>query len=268
MEDPTSPGSFLDISNEEMADTTEAKFDTLRPEDRIPSFAEVTAEGPWGEDSEDPPRPFTASCMLGGPSLGMGASLMSSTDVGDSRTRMSRNRSQSRSKLSRDGRCNSAPLLPASQSTHASTWYSVSSRPSSQGGGSGNSRTDRTLWKPLASSWREWDSDEFGPTRKNVDDSSAFRDGCIPHWGKNASLRKNTDLEHEFAFAYMRIKRHVKHKCRKEVGDPLLPKDAVVIEMRSGKDKQFQFWRDLRPPFQVLGVYKMSEEPWAQKHPD
>merc|ERR1740117_2096079 len=160
-----------------------------------------------------------------GPST-MGASLMSSTD---SRTRRMRGSASGNSRMSKDGRCLSAPLLPASQSTHASTWYTTST-----GSLTGASR-ERTLWKPLASSWRDWDSDEFGPVRKNVDDASAFREGCIPHWGKGGNMRKRQDLEHELTFAYYRTKRHNMHPHRAEVGDPILPQASVVVQMRSGK---------------------------------
>jgi len=127
----------------------------------------------------------------------------------------------------------------------------------------------RSLWKPLASSWRDWDSDEFGcPVRKNVDEGSAFRDGCIPHWGKGGSMRKNNALEHELSFAYYRMKRHTTHPHRKEVGDPTLPPNAVVEEMRNGRNKMFHFWRDLRPPFQVLEVHRQPNAPGAGQHPD
>lgn len=44
------------------------------------------------------------------------------------------------------------------------------------------------------------------------------------------------------------------HPDRKTVGDPALPPEAVVEKMRSGTKHQFQFWRDLRPPFFVTGV--------------
>jgi len=127
----------------------------------------------------------------------------------------------------------------------------------------------RSLWKPLASSWRDWDSNEFGPVRKNVDDGSVFRDGCIPHWGKGANIRKRKELEHELTFAYYRTRRHMLHPHRKEVGDPTLPAMDVVVEMRNGLDKQFQFWRDLRPPFTITEVRRLGEEQHdVARHPD
>jgi len=126
----------------------------------------------------------------------------------------------------------------------------------------------RSLWKPLGSSWRDWDSDEFGPLRKNADDASAFIDGCIPHWAKGTSMRKNNNIAHQFNFAYYRMKRHSTHPERKKVGDPALPPQNVVGPMRSGKNNQFQFWRDLRPPFSIIEVRRVADEPHAGAHPD
>lgn len=127
------------------------------------------------------------------------------------------------------------------------------------------------MWKPLASSWRDWDSDEFGaPVRKDVDDGSPFIDGCIPHWGKGSNIRKHHVLAHELAHAWYRTRRHQDHPHRKEVGDPTLPLENVVVAMRSGKDRQFHFWRDLRPPFHIIETRRLSDEPNFKEgnHPD
>jgi len=64
-----------------------------------------------------------------------------------------------------------------------------------------------------------------------------------------------------------RIRRHQKHPQRKVVGDPTLPNENVVVQMRNGKTRQFHFWRDLRPPFQVLQVTKRTEA-GGTLHPD
>jgi len=209
---------------------------------------DATAEGPWASP-EGPSRIFTAPSMM---------------DSMDSRKA---NKTFGRgcaglSKLTKDGRCLSAPLLGAAHSTHASTWYSGSST------SAGASHQCRSLWKPLASSWRDWDSDEFGPVRKNADDGSAFREGCIPHWGKGGNMRKRQDLEHELTFAYYRTKRHNMHPHRAEVGDPILPQASVVVQMRSGKGNQFEFWRDLRPPFNIQKVRRIGEEGEVSRHPE
>lgn len=90
----------------------------------------------------------------------------------------------------------------------------------------------------------------------------------MPHWTKHSSLRKYGVLGHELTWSYYRMRRHAKHPQRREVGDPTLPVNAVVEAMRYGKENQFQFWRDLRPPFEVLEARRLSHEPDAGKHPD
>jgi len=239
MDSPVSPNSFLGVSLDQKLNGTY---------DGRPATAEPFNDG---GGMEGPSRIFNS------PSF-MGASMMSSTD---SRWK-NRSRGQSRSRYSQEGRCLSAPLLPASASAQASTWYTSST------GTGGASTRGHSFWKPLASSWRDWDSDEFGPVRKNVDDGSAFRDGCVPHWGKGCNVRKHSALEHELAFAYYRMRRHVQHPHRKEIGDPALPAESVVVEMRNGRNKQFHFWRDLRPPFQVLEARRLPDAPGAGNHPD
>lgn len=82
------------------------------------------------------------------------------------------------------------------------------------------------------------------------------------------SLRKNKAVEHELTWCYYRMKRHALHPERKSVGDPHLPKEDVVEKMRSGTAHQFQFWRDLRPPFHVVGMRRDTDEPNAGFHPD
>lgn len=81
-------------------------------------------------------------------------------------------------------------------------------------------------------------------------------------------MRKNNALEHELSFAYLRMKRHMTHPHRKEVGDPTLPPENVVVEMRSGRNKHFLFWRDLRPPFFVLDVLRVPDTGASVGHPE
>lgn len=231
-------GSFVDASP-----IPEASQSTLKPGSFDETLRPATADGAW-LSNEAFSRSFSA------------ASVMSSTDPG-----RTRRRSQARSKMSSDGRAQSAPLLPASQSTHASTWYSTTTA------GSGTTRAP-SMWKPLGAKWRDWESDEFGPVRRNVDEGDAFRDGCVPHWGKGCSMRKLNVLEHELTWAYYRMRRHNAHPHRTEVGDPTLPPECVVEAMRHGKGNQFQFWRDIRPPFNVSAVHRLHEEASAGTHPD
>jgi len=120
----------------------------------------------------------------------------------------------------------------------------------------------------LGGTWRQRQTDDFGtPVRKNVDECNAFAEGCVPHWNK-INVRKHRALEHEFAWCYYRMRRHAMHPDRKEVGDPALPHSQVVQKMRFGKANQFQFWRDLRPPFLISDVRRDPEEPQAGLHPN
>lgn len=81
-------------------------------------------------------------------------------------------------------------------------------------------------------------------------------------------MRKLNVLEHELTWAYYRMRRHHAHPHRAEVGDPSLPPEHVVEAMRHGKGNQFNFWRDIRPPFNVAAVKRLHEEASAGQHPD
>lgn len=208
-------------------------------------------------DSEDDNRP--TSPML--PSAVFADRTRSAPEVSSTDSRMWRTQRRSLAQTASPlPLCRSAPLLAASQSPLTSTWHSSSHGFSSSG---------RSLWRPLGSTWRDWQADEFGdPLRKNVDDGSAFVHGCVPHWSKQSTMRKHHVLEHELTWAYYRMSRHSSHPQRKEVGDPHLPQADVVEAMRHGRDNRFQFWRDLRPPFQVMEVNRLVNEPGAGSHPD
>lgn len=256
-------GDFDDSSPIEASQQSTIKLEgfdeTLRPRT---SGVDGIPEEPW-QGSEDI-NPNLAAF-----------SVFSSTDPGKPRHQgkerlelhsigfvKERNRSKARSGLGENGRCWSAPLLPASQSTHASTWYSTTT------GGTGTIR-GTSMWRPLGSTWRDWECDEHGDSmRKNVDDCANFRDGVVPKWSKECNTRKLHILEHELTWAYYRMKRHHAHPHRKEVGDPSLPPEHVVEAMRHGKGNQFQFWRDIRPPFNVASVHRLHEEVSAGQHPD
>mmetsp|Transcript_5996 Transcript_5996/g.14289 ORF Transcript_5996/g.14289 Transcript_5996/m.14289 type:complete len:360 (+) Transcript_5996:161-1240(+) len=133
----------------------------------------------------------------------------------------------------------SAPLLPAAHSTQGITWYS--------GNGSLASGARQSCWKPLGATWRDWETDSIGRVRSSVDESSSFVQGCVPHWGKEACVRARGVLEHELTWAYYRMRRHVQHPLRKQVGETL-PRGGAEIN----------FWQDLRPPFFVLRVKRAN----------
>jgi len=124
------------------------------------------------------------------------------------------------------------------------------------------------MWSSLGGTWRDRSQDDFGaPVRKNVDESNSFSSGCVPNWSRVA-IRKTRALEHELTWTYYRMRRHVGHPERKKVGDPHMPPECVVEKMRCGTKNQFNFWRDLRPPFHVSHVRRDTEEPDAGLHPD
>jgi len=62
-------------------------------------------------------------------------------------------------------------------------------------------------------------------------------------------------LAHELTWAYYRMRRHAEHPLRK-----------AVEQTRTPGQGAFQFWRDLRPPFQVVAVKEVDD--WHAGHPD
>lgn len=161
------------------------------------------------------------------------------------------------------GKTQSAPLLPAAHSTQGLTWYPGSC---SQASGSRLS-----CWRPLGATWRDWEGGGAGRTRSAADDGSSFVQGCVPHWGKDTALRAKGVLEHELTWAYYRMRRHVQHPLRKQMGETL-PQSDIIGGMRFGKGSEFNFWRDLRPPFFVLETrrteLKEGEGALPQPHAD
>lgn len=210
-------------------------------------------------------RPFEIQDDWGESTTRMGESTTQSWGGSPHRSMSSTQGSPWRSPQSRRlkmGDSRSAPLLPAANSTHSSTWYSASDASSRTLSAQGP-----PLWSALAGTWRQRSTDEFGVSvRKNADDGSAFVHGCVPHWNAT-NLRKRKALEHALTWCYYQMRRHEMHPDRKTVGDPALPPEAVVEKMRSGTKHQFQFWRDLRPPFFVTGVTR-DQESLTGSHPD
>eukprot|EP00931_Biecheleriopsis_adriatica_P116190 TRINITY_DN91869_c0_g1_i1.p1 TRINITY_DN91869_c0_g1~~TRINITY_DN91869_c0_g1_i1.p1 ORF type:complete len:423 (+),score=71.39 TRINITY_DN91869_c0_g1_i1:119-1387(+) len=154
----------------------------------------------------------------------------------------------------------SAPLLPAQHSQTVSTWYTGASLTSSP--------SKRTHWKPLGATWRDWDAKQARQgIQRDANNKRDFIHGVVPNWMKQGTLRIKSLLEHELAWSYYRTRRHEGHPLRDQVGERLDPK-SVVGAMRSGGNI-FSFWRDLRPPFDVLEVTRMDEkEEGSKPHPD
>lgn len=146
-------------------------------------------------------------------------------------------------------RAASAPLIPAGLPPQMSTWHA---------GDRSMSSSMHKSWRPLGATWRDWEHRSSAPVRRNADDAREYVSGCVPHWGKDGALRMKGVLEHELTWAYYRMRRHEKHPQRQAVGE-FLPQDALNEKMRFGKGSQFQFWRDLRPPFSVLEVKRVDD---------
>jgi len=162
--------------------------------------------------------------------------------------------------LRKHGNVQSAPLLPAALSTQGQTWYT--------GNSSLSAGSRQSCWRPLGATWRDWESDGIGRMRSSADDGSSFIHGCVPHWAKDTSVRGKGLLEHELTWAYYRMRRHVQHPVRKQMGQSASEADATE-DMRFGTGNGFDFWRDLRPPFYVLKVQrKNGDDNVLQPHAD
>lgn len=147
-------------------------------------------------------------------------------------------------------RVRSAPLLSAPAAATTSVWYTSTSQ-----------QSPKSTWKPLAGKWRAWEVNAVNQkVRKGPDDLLGFSQGVVPRWFKGSMVHTKQILAHELAWAYQRTKRTLnpKHPLRQELGEKL-PLDALIGKMRYG-GTTFQFWRDLRPPFEVTEVKQLEGE--------
>ncbi|CAL1138155.1 unnamed protein product [Cladocopium goreaui] len=144
------------------------------------------------------------------------------------------------------GRIQSAPLLHSTAAPSVASWYTK---------GAATGTTNRA-WKALGSAYR--DVDELrNATVEDASDRRDFIDGLVPNWSKDTVMRMKGMLEHLITWTYYHIQRDENHPQRKEVGEFLDPKN-VPIALRSGAAR-FRFWRDLKPPFQVVQVTRSSD---------
>eukprot|EP00913_Durusdinium_trenchii_P004277 g3965.t1 len=109
---------------------------------------------------------------------------------------------------------------------------------------------------PLASAYRDVDEVRNAAVKDSLDKRD-FIDGTVPNWSKDSVMRMKGMLEHLISWTYYHIQRDEDHPQRKEVGEFLDPKNLPVA-LRSGAAR-FRFWRDLRPPFQVVQVTRSSD---------
>jgi len=142
------------------------------------------------------------------------------------------------------GRIQSAPLLHATAAPSVASWHTK---------GTG---TLTRAWKPLASAYRDVDEDR-NMTVRDPTDRRDFIDGLVPNWSKDNMMRVKGMLEHKITWTYYHIQRDEDHPQRQEVGEFLDPQN-VPVALRSGAAR-FRFWRDLKPPFQVVQVTRSSD---------
>lgn len=144
-----------------------------------------------------------------------------------------------------------APLLHRSCSPPISTW--------SLHGEGQPGHSCKPCWRPLGDTWRQWDDEDQSRCKRIPGDGSDFVKSCMPRWSKDARIRTRGLLEHELTWAYYRMRRHESHPQRKAVGE-FLDKELLPEKMRFGRNGNFQFWRDLRPPFSVMDFRRVDAD--------
>lgn len=160
------------------------------------------------------------------------------------------------------GRPRSVPMFPASPSPMSSTWHSGPSWASS-----GKKKTN---WKPLGSTWRDWEAN----SASHGDSQESHVSGVVPNWSNTTSMRVKGLIEHELSWSYYQMRRHTSHPLRNQVGETLRLHDVIAKEMCNGIAHVFEFWRDLRPPFSVLEVKRantgqeVGQGGFTRPHPD
>jgi len=86
-----------------------------------------------------------------------------------------------------------------------------------------------------------------------------FTHGAVPHWGKDATLRSKDVLAHELTWAYYRMKQcaNKENPIRAGVGESFAQND---VPWAVSKGSEFKFWRDLRPPFHISSIERITDE--------
>lgn len=143
----------------------------------------------------------------------------------------------------------SAPMLPVLQSPLNTSFYTKSS--SHRGSDSmqtassfGSSRVGSR--PPLGGAWRE--QERGGELRSNIDEGKEFIQGCIPNWSSENNIRSSAAVEHKLTWAYYHMR-----GMRTSLGQ-------TEQTTSSKKNGQFNFWRDLRPPFRVKRIQREVDD--------
>lgn len=148
----------------------------------------------------------------------------------------------------------SVPMLPAGTPPQTrATWHSAAA-------GRSASTLSRTAssYRPLGSTWRDWDVHLSSSSRSRTgfrahsssaatEDAKEFVHGCVPHWGKDATIKVRGALEYELTWIYYRIRRQREHPLRNTVTHPRV------------NGVQLDFWEVCKPPFSVSSAARVSE---------
>lgn len=118
---------------------------------------------------------------------------------------------------------------------------------------------------PLGQTWSR--TGDWSPERSFTGEGDSFIAGAVPFWSKGRQCRKKVHIEHDLSWLYVRTKRHQEHPLH--IAQNSLPKVDIPAALRNNPPADaestafktpggFSFWRDLRPPFQVISVRRLD----------
>jgi len=136
----------------------------------------------------------------------------------------------------------------------SSSW-GMGNRQSASVSSLGRAQTTPNLHRKLGDLWR--DTGDWSPERSFTAAGDSFVGGTVPFWPKGRMLRSKGHIAHDLSWAYWRTRRHEDHPLRVSVGQSHLPKNDVCSDLRDRTKDGFSFWRDLRPPFQVINLTRI-----------
>lgn len=110
--------------------------------------------------------------------------------------------------------------------------------------------------RPVGDMWRS--TGDWSPERSFAGAGDSFIGGAVPFWPKGRMCRSKGHIAHDLSWAYWRMRRHPDHPLRIAVGQQNLPTADVCSALRDKTQNGFNFWRDLRPPFQVISVRRLD----------
>lgn len=111
-------------------------------------------------------------------------------------------------------------------------------------------------YEALGNRWRA--TGTWNPNRSFVTEGEGFIGGAVPSFIKGHQVRTKEAIGHHLGWAYYRTKRYPEHPLRSAMGSDTLPPTNVVSALRDNTPGSFNFWRDLRPPFDVVDVRRLD----------